>query len=67
MYIGAAPGRVVACRVSAEAQTAPPLPTERLGRVNRPLRRRGVEALFCTVAYALFDFQHRSMRVGSSG
>jgi len=50
-----------------EAETAPPLPAELLGRVNRTLHERGVEGLFCTLAYALFDFQDRSVRVGNSG
>jgi sigma-B regulation protein RsbU (phosphoserine phosphatase) len=36
-------------------------------RVNRSLRRRGIEGLFCTLAYALFDFQDRSLRVANSG
>jgi sigma-B regulation protein RsbU (phosphoserine phosphatase) len=42
-------------------------PADLLSRVNRTLRRRGVEGLFCTLAYALFDFQDRSMRVANSG
>jgi sigma-B regulation protein RsbU (phosphoserine phosphatase) len=42
-------------------------PADLLGRVNRTLRRRGIEGLFCTLAYALFDFQDRSMRVANSG
>jgi sigma-B regulation protein RsbU (phosphoserine phosphatase) len=42
-------------------------PGDLLGRVNRTLRRRGIEGLFCTLAYALFDFQERSMRVANSG
>jgi sigma-B regulation protein RsbU (phosphoserine phosphatase) len=36
-------------------------------RVNRTLRRRGVEGLFCTLAYALFDFEDRSLRLANSG
>ena len=36
-------------------------------RVNRTLRRRGIEGLFCTLAYALFDFQERSLRLANSG
>ena len=31
-------------------------PADLLTRVNRTLRRRGVEGLFCTLAFALFDF-----------
>jgi len=42
-------------------------PSDLLGRVNRTLRRRGVEGLFCTLAYALFDFRARSVRLASSG
>jgi len=42
-------------------------PADLMGRVNRTLRRRGIEGLFCTLAYALFDFQDRSMRVANSG
>ena len=36
-------------------------------RVNRSLRRRGIEGLFCTLAYALFDFQEGSLRLANSG
>ena len=32
-------------------------PADLMQRVNRTLRRRGVEGLFCTLAYALFDFR----------
>ena len=32
-------------------------PADLLYRVNRTLRRRGVEGFFCTLAFALFDFQ----------
>jgi sigma-B regulation protein RsbU (phosphoserine phosphatase) len=42
-------------------------PADLMGRVNRTLRRRGIEGLFCTLAYALFDFQDGSMRVANSG
>jgi sigma-B regulation protein RsbU (phosphoserine phosphatase) len=42
-------------------------PADLLQRVNRTLRRRGIEGLFCTLAYALFDFQDRSLRVANSG
>jgi serine phosphatase RsbU (regulator of sigma subunit) len=36
-------------------------------RVNRSLRRRGVEGLFLTLAYALFDFPERTVRIANSG
>jgi sigma-B regulation protein RsbU (phosphoserine phosphatase) len=36
-------------------------------RVNRTLRRRGIEGLFCTLAYALFDFEDRTLRLANSG
>ena len=36
-------------------------------RVNRTLRRKGIEGLFGTLAYALFDFQDRSLRLANSG
>jgi sigma-B regulation protein RsbU (phosphoserine phosphatase) len=42
-------------------------PADLLHRVNRTLRRRGIEGLFCTLAYALFDFQDRSLRLANSG
>jgi sigma-B regulation protein RsbU (phosphoserine phosphatase) len=42
-------------------------PADLLQRVNRTLRRRGIEGMFCTLAYALFDFQDRTMRVANSG
>ena len=42
-------------------------PADLMQRVNRTLRRRGIEGLFCTLAYALFDFQERSLRVANSG
>ena len=42
-------------------------PADLMQRVNRSLRRRGIEGLFCTLAYALFDFQDRSLRVANSG
>jgi sigma-B regulation protein RsbU (phosphoserine phosphatase) len=42
-------------------------PGDLLARVNRTLRRRGVEGLFCTLAYGLFDFQDRSLRLANSG
>ena len=43
------------------------VPADLMQRVNRTLRRRGIEGLFCTLAYALFDFQDRSLRLANSG
>jgi len=42
-------------------------PADLLTRVNRTLRRRGIEGLFCTLGYALFDFPARSLRLANSG
>jgi sigma-B regulation protein RsbU (phosphoserine phosphatase) len=42
-------------------------PADLLTRVNRTLRRRGIEGLFCTLAYALFDFQDRTLSLANSG
>ncbi len=42
-------------------------PAELLAGVNRTLRRRGVEGIYCTLGYALFDFQAKSVRVANSG
>ena len=42
-------------------------PADLMQRVNRTLRRRGIEGLFCTLAYALFDFEDRSLRLANSG
>jgi sigma-B regulation protein RsbU (phosphoserine phosphatase) len=42
-------------------------PADLMQRVNRTLRRRGIEGLYCTLAYALFDFQDRSLRLANSG
>ena len=42
-------------------------PADLLARVNRTLRRRGIEGFYCTLAYALFDFRERSLRVANSG
>jgi sigma-B regulation protein RsbU (phosphoserine phosphatase) len=42
-------------------------PADVLQRVNRTLRRRGIEGLFCTLGYAVFDFQDRSLRLANSG
>jgi sigma-B regulation protein RsbU (phosphoserine phosphatase) len=42
-------------------------PADLLERVNGTLRRRGIEGLYCTLAYARFDFTARSVRVANSG
>jgi sigma-B regulation protein RsbU (phosphoserine phosphatase) len=42
-------------------------PADLLQRVNGTLRHRGIEGLYCTLAYALFDFAGRTVRVGNSG
>jgi sigma-B regulation protein RsbU (phosphoserine phosphatase) len=42
-------------------------PADLLARVNRTLRRRGVEGLYCTLTYALFDFGRREVLVANSG
>ena len=42
-------------------------PADLMQRVNRSLRRRGIEGLFCTLGYALFDFQDGTLRVANSG
>ena len=42
-------------------------PAALLTRVNRTLRRRGVEGLFCTLTYALFDFEAGTAHVANSG
>lgn len=42
-------------------------PSALLYRVNRTLRRRGVEGLYCTLAYALFDFRGGRVRLANSG
>jgi sigma-B regulation protein RsbU (phosphoserine phosphatase) len=42
-------------------------PADLLERVNGTLRRRGIEGLYCTLAYAQFDFAARSVRVANSG
>jgi sigma-B regulation protein RsbU (phosphoserine phosphatase) len=42
-------------------------PADLMQRVNRTLRRRGIEGLFCTLGYALFDFHERSLRLANSG
>jgi sigma-B regulation protein RsbU (phosphoserine phosphatase) len=42
-------------------------PADLMMGVNRTLRRRGVEGLYCTLGYALFDFRGRSLRLANSG
>jgi sigma-B regulation protein RsbU (phosphoserine phosphatase) len=42
-------------------------PADLMQRVNRTLRRRGVEGLFCTLGYAVFDFKDKTVRVANSG
>jgi sigma-B regulation protein RsbU (phosphoserine phosphatase) len=42
-------------------------PADLMMGVNRTLRRRGVEGLYCTLGYALFDFRSRALRLANSG
>jgi phosphoserine phosphatase RsbU/P len=42
-------------------------PADLMQRVNRTLRRRGVEGLFCTLGYAVFDFKDKTVRFSNSG
>lgn len=42
-------------------------PSALLYRVNRTLRRRGVEGIYCTLAYAVFDFRAGRVRLANSG
>lgn len=42
-------------------------PREVLFRVNRTLRRRGVEGTFLALTFALFDFEARRLRLAASG
>jgi sigma-B regulation protein RsbU (phosphoserine phosphatase) len=42
-------------------------PADLLYRANRTLRRRGIEGFFCTLAFALFDFQSRRVQLANSG
>jgi sigma-B regulation protein RsbU (phosphoserine phosphatase) len=42
-------------------------PPDLLARVNRTLRRRGLEGFFCTLAYAVFDLTHRRVTLANSG
>jgi sigma-B regulation protein RsbU (phosphoserine phosphatase) len=44
-----------------------PSPAELMAGVNRTLRRRGVEGLFCTLTFALFDFGAKTLRFANSG
>jgi sigma-B regulation protein RsbU (phosphoserine phosphatase) len=42
-------------------------PAHLLTRVNRTLRRRGLEGFFCTLAYAVFDLRNRRLTLANSG
>jgi len=42
-------------------------PAELLLHVNNTLRRRGMDGLFCTLTFALFDFAARRVVLGNSG
>ena len=42
-------------------------PAALMARVNRTLKRRGKEGLFCTLVYALFDFPERRVRLANAG
>ena len=42
-------------------------PADLMARVNRTLRRRGVEGLLCNVVYARFDLRSRMVSLASSG
>jgi sigma-B regulation protein RsbU (phosphoserine phosphatase) len=42
-------------------------PADVLRRVNRTLCTRGVDGLFCTLSFALFDFGQRTVTLASSG
>jgi phosphoserine phosphatase RsbU/P len=42
-------------------------PADLLYRANRTLRRRGIEGFFCTLTFALFDFQSRRVQLANSG
>jgi sigma-B regulation protein RsbU (phosphoserine phosphatase) len=42
-------------------------PADLLARVNRTLRRRGVEGLYCSLVYAVFDFETGKVRLSNSG
>jgi sigma-B regulation protein RsbU (phosphoserine phosphatase) len=42
-------------------------PAQLMRRVNNTLRRRGIEGVYCTLTYALFDFTARLLRLANSG
>ncbi len=42
-------------------------PGELLARVNRTLWRRGLQGLYCTLTYGLFDFRGRRLVLANSG
>jgi sigma-B regulation protein RsbU (phosphoserine phosphatase) len=42
-------------------------PADLMARVNRTLRRRGVEGLLCNLVYAVFDLRSRTVALASSG
>ena len=42
-------------------------PADLMARVNRTLRRRGVEGLLCNLVYARFDLRSRTVALASSG
>ncbi len=42
-------------------------PRELLRRANRALNRRGVEGFYCTLAYAVFDFDAHTLTICNSG
>jgi sigma-B regulation protein RsbU (phosphoserine phosphatase) len=42
-------------------------PADLMARVNRTLRRRGVEGLLCNLVYARFDLRARTVSLASSG
>jgi phosphoserine phosphatase RsbU/P len=42
-------------------------PADLMARVNRTLRRRGVEGLLCNLIYARFDLPSKTMTLASSG
>jgi len=42
-------------------------PADLMARVNRTLRRRGVEGLLCNLVYARFDLRARNVTLASSG
>jgi sigma-B regulation protein RsbU (phosphoserine phosphatase) len=42
-------------------------PADLMARVNRSLRRRGVDGLLCNLVYARFDLRSRTVALASSG